>query len=109
MTINGLIGLSNAITALGLVALGLGLIWMTRGRLKEWPVSARVALGGAFLAMGVCWGQLTMFRHIDLPDPADRNGVGTLVLRLATTVVVVALARRVYAGTLLTAKDREGP
>lgn len=108
MTINGLISLLNILIAAGLIAIGVGLMWRARGRFLEWPVGARIALGGVFLAAGICWGQLSVFRHTTPPDVVGPNGAGTLVLRGLCAVLVLALTWRVFAGSLLTAHDRDG-
>lgn len=106
VTANGLIATANGLVAAALLILGFALLWQVRGRIVDWPVSALVALGGAYLLPGIAWGQLALFRTTSLPDPFSENGIGTLVLRLACVVVVVALARRVIRGHLLNAGDQ---
>lgn len=107
MTINDSIAVFNTLIAVGLMALGIGLFWQARGRWFRWPVGARVALGGAFLSVGLCWGQLVLFRQVDLPHQFEPNGLGTFGVRLTCMLVVLALARRVFTGTLLTDADRQ--
>lgn len=106
MTINAMISAVNITIAFGLLALGIGLIWRARTRWRSWPVSAGIALGGAFLLTGIVYGQLALFRHVVLPDDVQPNGWGTLVIRGACAVAVIALVRRVFAADLLTPSDR---
>lgn len=105
VTTNGLIAAANGLVAMALVILGLALLWQVRERLLNWPVSALVALGGAYLLPGIAWGQIALFRVTTLPAPFTANGTGTLVLRVACVVVAVALAQRVIRGRLLNAGD----
>lgn len=107
MTTNAMIGTLNLLITLSLLALGFGLVWLARTQWRSWPVSARIALGGVFVTTGLCIGQLALFRLTALPDVVSPNGWGTLVLRTATAIVAIALARRVYTGRLLTPADRE--
>lgn len=109
MTVNALVIALNCLIAVGLVALGLGLLWQSRHRWREWPSSAGVAIAGPYLLPGIVIAQLAWFRVEDAePDWIGPNGYGTLALRLACAMVVVALAWRVYGGRLLTERDREG-
>lgn len=105
VTTNGLIATANGLVAVALVMLGIALLWQVRGRLINWPVSALVALGGAYLLPGLAWGQIALFRTTSFSGPFSSNGAGTLAIRLACVVVVVALTQRVIRGRLLNAGD----
>lgn len=118
MTTNGMIAAVNLTIGLAFVALGLSLLWQAwlgwrRVRHPLWPVSALVALAGPYLGAGIVWLHLTGWRLGDVPGEAwDRDGLGTLVLRLVVAFVALALVRRIVTGRLLTEGDRrrvDGP
>ena len=107
MTTNGAIAATNLLVAIVFVALGLALLWQARTTLRAWPVSALVALAGPYIGAGLVWLHLTGWRLGDVPGTAwDRDGPGTLALRLGVAFVALALLRRIVAGRLLTAADR---
>ena len=107
MTTNGMIAAVNLTIGLAFVALGVALLWQARRSLRVWPVSALVALAGPYLGAGIVWLHLTGWRLWEVPGEAwDRDGVGTLILRLAVAFVTLALTRRIATGRLLTEGDR---
>ena len=107
MTVNGAIAVTNGIIAAAYVALGCALLWQARRSLRAWPVSAWVALAGPYIGAGVLVLHLIGWRLGDLPGQAmDRDGPGTLAVRVAIACVVVALLQRIARGRLLTDGDR---
>lgn len=106
VTVNGLIASTNGLLGLAMIFLGCALFWQARHRLRAWPVSALLALGGAFLMPGVVWAHIALLRTASLPGVVGPNGVGTLVLRIATLAVMLALVQRVVRGRLLADADR---
>ena len=108
MTINGAIAALNFAAVVVYVALGVGLLYQARRSLRQWPVSALVALAGPYLAAGLMLAQLTGWRMGDWPGTAwDRDGPGTLLLRLVLVGVGAALLQRILRGRLLTDSDRQ--
>lgn len=107
MTVNGLIVAANVTLVTALLFLGGALLWQARRSLRAWPVSALVALAGPYLFAGLIVGHVALWRIEDAPGRAfDRNGIGTLAVRLIAVVVTWALVRRIVTGHLLTPRDR---
>ena len=112
MTMNGTIAAVNLTIGLAFVALGMALLWQAwlgwrHVRHPLWPVSALVALAGPYLGAGVVWLHITGWRLTNLPGQAfDRDGVGTLILRVVVAFVALALVQRIARGRLLTEGDR---
>jgi phosphate/sulfate permease len=107
MTINTAIALVNAVMGVAFVTLGGALLWQARRSLRQWPVSALVALAGPYIGAGIMLLHRMGWRLGDLPgDAFDRNGAGTLVVQVVITAVVLALGQRIARGRLLTASDR---
>ena len=105
---NEAIALTNIAIAVGLVFAGLAMFWQARRNLWGWPVSAYIALGGLLLGVGVAWLHWAVWRFGDVPGAAlDRDGPGTLALRLGVAFVVWAWVRRIVRGHLLTEGDRQ--
>jgi hypothetical protein len=109
MTVNTAIAWANAVIAVGLVITGLVFFWRAfrRHALWEWPPSVLILLGIVPLLVGVAWSQTVALRIQGFPIDGHfgLNGMGTLILRWVTAIIVVGRLVRVAHGRLLSPKD----
>jgi hypothetical protein len=101
------IATANVIHSLGLIALGVSMIWKAWGSIWHWPAPALVAMAGPYLIPGLILLQLAVWRMTEEDGGAfGYEGSATMALRVVGAVVTIALLLRVLTDTLLTESDR---
>ena len=109
--ISGMILVMNVASAASLFALGCAFVWRAFPAVREWPVSALVAIAGPNLIVAIVLAQQAVWRADgnggDEGGILGYSGVGTLAIRAALVVVSVAMTRRVLFGAILTDTDRK--